>query len=109
MIAIFLIVLYLFLFAHPLLAVLYLVVAYLLLRRSSMPPAAVRKSEKPPTLPVIPIPENTHQPVARPPSPQAAYTLEQDVIAKMAPVGKSSFVQTSFKPVLANVSGASPI
>jgi hypothetical protein len=107
MIAIFLIVLYLFLFAHPLLAVLYLVVAYLLLRRSSMPPA-VRKSEKPPTLPVIPIPENTHQPVARPPSPQAAYTLEQDVIAKMAPVGKS-FVQTSFKPVLTNVSGASPI
>jgi len=111
MIAIFLIVLYLFLFAHPLLAVLYLVVAYLLLRRSSSIPPAVRKSDKPPTLPVIPIPKNTHQPATPPPRPLAAHTLEQDVIAKMAPVGQSTntLVQTSFKPVAANVSGASPI
>jgi hypothetical protein len=107
LIAIFLIVLYLFLFSHPLLAILYLVVAYLLLRRSS----AWRKpvTNKPPTLPVIPIPENSHLPLPLPPPAPPSQTLEEDVIANMAPVGHSALVRTSFLPVASSINGAAPV
>jgi hypothetical protein len=107
LVAIFLIVLYLFLFAHPLLAILYLIVAYLLLRRSSSPVISPKKSEKPPTLPTIPIPENSHIPMST--SSAVPQTLEEDVISQMAPVGQSGFVQTSFLPVASSTSGASAI
>lgn len=114
LIVIFLIVLYLFLFAHPLLAVLYLVVAYLFLMRSSKSskPRMHQQSasEKPPTLPVIPIPKNSHIPNEQvTTTAPISHTLEEDVIAKMAPVGHTSLVHTSFLPVASNVQGASPV
>jgi len=111
LVAIFLIVLYLFLFAHPLLAILYLIVAYLLLRRSSSPMVSPKKSDKPPTLPTIPIPENSHIPMSTSSAaaPSIPQTLEEDVISQMAPVGQSGFVQTSFLPVASSTSGASAI
>jgi len=114
LISIFCIVLSLFLFAHPILAVLYLVVAYMLLRRSSssMPLQKTVKKNTPPTLPVIPIPENSHNPVQSVmagPDVILPSTLEEDVISNMAPVGvPSTLVRTSFKPVLSNIQGASP-
>lgn len=104
LVAIFLIVLYLFLFAHPLLAILYLIVAYLLLRRSTSPAVSLKKSDKlvhhPPALPVIP--ENIISSAAADP-----HTLEEDVISKMAPVGQTGVVRTSFLPVASSVNGAS--
>lgn len=111
LIMIFMIILYLFIFGNPILAVLYLGVAYLLLRRQ---PAGGRKpSDKPPTVPTIPIPENSHIPKTPPVTQlaKARTTLEEDVVANMAPVGKNSgIVNTStFKPVASNTSGASPL
>lgn len=113
LISIFLIVLYLFLFAHPLLAILYLIVAYLLLRRSSSSPIVVssKKSDQPPTLAVIPIPENSKSTTHKSSAAAKAdpHTLEEDVISKMAPVGQTGVVRTSFLPVATSVNGASLI
>jgi hypothetical protein len=105
LIVICMIILYLFIFCNPILAVLYLGVAYLLLRRQP----AVRKSDKPPTVPTIPIPQNSHMPQQQQQQQQQRRTLEEDVVANMAPVGQNSgIVNTSFKPVASNTSGAAP-
>ena len=119
LIVIFMIVLYLFIFGNPILAVLYLGVAYLLMRRQPAASSVGRaplsktmsKSDKPPTVPNIPIPENSHMPktpVTQ--QPARGRTLEEDVVANMAPVGRNSGIvnTSSFKPVASNTSGAAP-
>lgn len=121
LLAIFLVILYLFLYANPILAVLYVGVAYLLLRRSSSLPSLAASSpslsrlrssggsNKPPTVPTIPIPQDSRAPRAAAPA-TIPRTLEEDVVASMAPVGQSSMlVQTTFRPVASNVEGASPV
>jgi hypothetical protein len=118
LLVIFLVILYLFLYANPILAVLYVGVAYLLLRRSSSLPSLaasspitsrLRSSNKPPTVPTIPIAQDSRAPRAAAPA-TISRTLEEDVVASMAPVGQSSMlVQTTFRPVASNVEGASPV
>jgi len=111
MISILLITIGLFVYASPILAVLYVFVGYTLLRRS----AAVKPIMNIPSVPLAPthveyVHEEVVQNVNMPPlSPD---TLEEEVVAKMAPVGKGEvfeIVTTSFKPVATNVRGAAPV
>jgi hypothetical protein len=102
-IAIFIIIIYLFMHANPILAVLALLVGFDLIRRSSMAtgidalqrfaPSEEKKSSQFTAFNQFP------------------YTLEQEVVAKMAPVMKSgsSLSQASYKPLLDNLYDASPL
>jgi hypothetical protein len=102
-IVIFLVVVYLFMHANPILAVLALLVGFDLIRRSSMAtgidalqrfaPSEEKKSSQFTAFNQFP------------------YTLEQEVVAKMAPVMKSgsSLSQASYKPLLDNLYDASPL
>jgi len=106
-VVIFVVVIYMFINHHPVLAVLALFVAFDLIRRSSattsdtMSIAQLTKyapSEK----------NKTSQFTA---FNQFPYTLEQEVIKKMAPVVKpgSSISKASYKPLLENLYDASPL
>ena len=102
-IVMFVIVILLFLHANPLLAVLALFVAFDLMRRSSVATGidALQKfapSEE----------KRTSQFTAY---NQFPYTLEQEVVAKMAPMvsAGSSLTQASYKPMLDNLYDASPV
>lgn len=102
-IVMFVIVIFLFLHANPLLAVLALFVAFDLMRRSSVATGidALQKfapSEE----------KRTSQFTAY---NQFPYTLEQEVVAKMAPMvsAGSSLTQASYKPMLNNLYDASPV
>ena len=102
-IVMFVIVILLFLHANPLLAVLALFVAFDLMRRSSVATGidALQKfapSEE----------KRTSQFTAY---NQFPYTLEQEVVAKMAPMvsAGSSLIQASYKPMLDNLYDASPV
>ena len=102
-IVLFVVVIFLFLHANPLLAVLALFVAFDLMRRSSVATGidALQKfapSEE----------KRTSQFTAY---NQFPYTLEQEVVAKMAPMvsAGSSLTQASYKPMLENLYDASPV
>jgi len=102
-IVMFVVVIYLFLHANPLLAVLALFAAFDLMRRSSVATGidALQKfapSEE----------KRTSQFTAY---NQFPYTLEQEVVAKMAPMvsAGSSLTQASYKPMLDNLYDASPV
>ena len=102
-IAIFIIIIYLFMHANPILAVLALLVGFDLIRRSSMATGidALQKfapSEE----------KKSSQCTA---FNQFPYTLEQEVVSKMAPIMKSgsSLSQASYKPLLDNLYDASPL
>ena len=102
-IVMFVIVIFLFLHVNPLLAVLALFVAFDLMRRSSVATGidALQKfapSEE----------KRTSQFTAY---NQFPYTLEQEVVAKMAPMvsAGSSLTQASYKPMLDNLYDASPV
>jgi hypothetical protein len=100
-IVIFIVIIYLFMHANPILAVLALFVGFDLIRRSSMAtgidalqrfaPSEEKKSSQFTAFNQFP------------------YTLEQEVVAKMAPVMKSgsSLSQASYKPLLDNLYDAS--
>jgi hypothetical protein len=102
-IAIFIIIIYLFMHANPILAVLALLVGFDLIRRSSMAtgidalqrfaPSEEKKSSQFTAFNQFP------------------YTLEQEVVSKMAPIMKSgsSLSQASYKPLLDNLYDASPL
>ena len=102
-IVIFVIVIYMFMHTHPVLAVLALFVAFDLIRRSSMTtgidalqryaPSEERKSSQFSAFNQFP------------------YTLEQEVVKKMAPIVQSgsSLSKPSYKPLLENLYDASPI
>lgn len=88
---------YLLLYTHPVLGVLSIFVAYELLRRSTV----VRFI---PTLPEQPKVDAQQQSF----NPPAERTLEEDLVAQMAPIEVSAdYVETGFKPVSENVHGAS--
>ena len=103
MFVIFIIVIYLFMHANPILAVLSVFVAFDLIRRSSLAtgidalqkfaPSEAKKSSQFTAFNQFP------------------YTLEQEVVAKMAPIAKSgySISQASYKPVLENLYDAAPL
>jgi hypothetical protein len=94
---------YMFFNVNPVLAVLFVFVAYELLRRSSKTtgkevimkhtPSQAKKDEKMKKM-----------------NPVKKETLEEEIVDKMAPVGKSemlSYVTSSFSPVAEEVNGAS--
>ena len=102
-IVIILIVIYLFMHANPILAVLALFVAFDLIRRSSMATGldALQK--------YAPSEEKKMSQFTA--YNQFPYTLEQEVVAKMAPIMKSgtSLTKASYKPLLDNLYDASPV
>lgn len=102
-IVIFVIVIYLFMNFNPILAVLSLFVAFDLIRRSSSATGndALQK--------YAPSEEKKMSQFTA--YNQFPYTLEQEVVAKMAPIMKSgsSLTQASYKPLLENVHDASKI
>jgi hypothetical protein len=102
-VVIFIVVVYLFAYYHPILAVLALFVAFDLIRRSTLTTGldALQK--------FVPTEEKkTSQFTA---FNQFPYTLEQEVVAKMAPIMQSgsSITQASFKPLLEDLHDASPV
>jgi hypothetical protein len=98
-ISIFCIILALFFFANPILAVLYLGVAYMLLFRS------VNKPLPPPPPP----PSAIKKRITPPPAPPASKTLEEEIISNMAAPATTTTTSTTFLPVSDNTNGASAI
>lgn len=102
-IVIIIVVIYLFMHANPILAVLALLVAFDLMRRSSMATGldALQKFA----------PSEEKKASQFTAFNQFPYTLEQEVVAKMAPIMKSGFslTQASYKPLLDNLYDASPL
>lgn len=102
-IGIFVLSVYLFFYANPLIAVLFVLVAYEMFRRSTnatgkaamlkYTPTQARKDEKMKKM-----------------NPVKTTSLEEEVVEQMAPIGKSDisvFTASTFKPVAENVGGAS--
>jgi hypothetical protein len=102
-IGIFVLSVYLFFYANPLIAVLFVLVAYEMFRRSTnatgkaamvkYTPTQARKDEKMKQM-----------------NPVKTTSLEEEVVEQMAPIGKSDisvFTASTFKPVAENVGGAS--
>ncbi len=102
-IVIFVIIIYLFMNANPILAVLALLVGFDLIRRSSMA-TGIDALQK-----FAPSEEKKSSQFTA--FNQFPYTLEQEVVAKMAPIMKSgsSLSQASYKPLLENLYDASPL
>ena len=112
MISIFCIIVALFLFTHPIVAILYLLVAYVLLQRSAAPHPQSSYIQYTPNANerAAAVTQELNQMQNSPP-PQSV-TLEEDIVNKMAPVGKSEmpvFTPATFKPVASNMNGASLI
>ena len=102
-IVIFVTIIYLFMHANPILAVLALFVGFDLIRRSSMATGIDALQRFAPSEE-----KKASQFTA---FNQFPYTLEQEVVAKMAPIMKSgsSLSQPSYKPLLDNLYDASPL
>ena len=102
-IVIFIIVIYMFMHCNPILAVLSLFVAFDLIRRSSLA-TGIGALQK-----FAPSEEKKMSQFTA--YNQFPYTLEQEVVSKMAPIMKAgySITPSSFKPILDNTYDASPI
>ena len=102
-IAIFIVVIYLFMHSNPILAVLSLFVAFDLIRRSSMATGIDALKRFAPSEE-----KKTSQFTA---FNQFPYTLEQEVVKKMAPIVQqgSSLSPPSYKPLVENLYDASPV
>ena len=102
MIVIFAITVCLFVYTNPILGVLYIFVAYELLRRSAAQTGQTSYTQYVPTQ----IKKDTEM---RKMNPPVSTTLEEEIIQQMAPVGHSDqsiYVNSTFKPVLENTNGA---
>ena len=102
-IVIILIVIYMFIHTHPILAVLALFVAFDLMRRSSVTTGIDALQRYAPTE------EKKSSQFSA--FNQFPYTLEQEVVKKMAPIVQSgsSMSKPSYKPLLDNLYDASPL
>jgi hypothetical protein len=102
-IVIILIVIYMFMHTHPILAVLALFVAFDLIRRSSVTTGIDALQRYAPTE------EKKSSQFSA--FNQFPYTLEQEVVKKMAPIVQSgsSLSKPSYKPLLENLYDASPL
>ena len=102
-IVIMLIVIYMFMYTHPILAVLALFVAFDLIRRSSVTTGIDALKRYAPTE------EKKSSQFSA--FNQYPYTLEQEVVKKMAPIVQSgsSMSKPSYKPLLENLYDASPL
>jgi len=102
-IVIFIIVIYLFMYSNPILAVLALLVAFDLMRRSSL------ATGNDALLQYAPSEEKKSSQFSA--FNQFPYTLEQEVVKKMAPIVQSgsSLTPASYKPLLDDTHDASPL
>jgi hypothetical protein len=101
--AVVLVVIYLFMRANPILAILSLFAAYVLMRGSSVTTGSDALKR------FAPSEEKKSSQFSA--FNQFPYTLEQEVVAKMAPLVQSgsSISQASYKPLLDNLHDASPV
>lgn len=105
MVLLFVITLYLFFFTNPVLGVLFIFVAYEILRRSSLIVARV------PIITYVPSEKKRDEEMILMNPPQFR-TLEEEVVSQRAPVDVSRpvlYEETTFKPVYDNIDGASMI
>lgn len=104
MAVIFAVTVYLFVYSNPILAILYIFVAYELLRRSA--------SFKPITMVQYTPTQEKKNTDLRKMNPPQEKTLEEEVVDKMAPVGKSDasvYLPSSYKPVSEKLTGVSMV
>jgi hypothetical protein len=104
MVAIFMLAIYLYVNTHPAIAVLFIFVAYELIRRCCNGVGSNMMTIK--DLPA----QKQKDAQMKKMNPSAASTLEEDMVNKMAPVGKSNvseYVSSGFSPIAENVNGAS--
>jgi len=105
MVIMFCITLYLFLYSNPVLGILFIFVSYEILRRSSSATGRVAIMKFTPSQP-------KKDAELRAMNPPQERTLEEDIVAIRAPIGRSEpsvFSESSFKPVADNVGTASLI
>lgn len=105
MVIILLITLYVFMHFHPILGVVFLFVAYEIVRRSA------RVNNRVPMIQHTPSQAKKDAELAEM-NPSAPTSLEEQVVAQMAPIGKSSpisYTLSEFKPVATDVHNASLI
>ena len=103
MLTIFIVTVYLFFYSNPILAIVYVFVAYELLRRSSQVTGRVAMIQHSPT-------QAKKDSELRAMNPPVVETLEEQVVQKMAPIGRSDpvvYTMSSFKPVAEKIDGAS--
>jgi hypothetical protein len=102
-IVIFIVVIYMFMYTHPVLAVLSLFVAFDLIRRSSLT-TGIDALQK-----YAPSEEKKMSQFSA--FNQFPYTLEQEVVKQMAPILRSgsTLSKPSYKPLLENLYDASPV
>jgi len=104
MIVVFCVALFLFIYANPVVAVLFVFVAYELLRRSAQNKGRVAYVQYTPSQ------EKRDEELVKMNRPVNYKTLEENVVAQMAPIGHGSIVQyteSTFKPMADKVHGAS--
>jgi predicted membrane protein len=102
MLTIFIVTVYLFFYINPILAVVYIFVAYELLRRSANKTGGVSLIQHTPT-------QMRKDAELKAMNPPQAETLEEQVIQKMAPIGYSDpsiFTSSSYKPISNNIKNA---
>ena len=103
MLFIFIITVYLFFHVNPILAVVYIFVAYELLRRSGNKVGNVTILQYTPT-------QAKKDAELKAMNPVKAETLEEQIVQKMAPIGHSDpsvFTSSSYKPIADNIKNAS--
>jgi hypothetical protein len=103
MVGVLLVALFLFVYYNPILGVVGLFVAYEIVRRSA------RMNNRVPMMTYVPTQAKKDAEIAEM-NPSAPTTLEEEMVAQMAPIGKSSlitYVSSEYKPVAENVHNAS--
>lgn len=103
MVGVLLVALFLFVYYNPILGVVGLFVAYEVVRRSA------RMNNRVPMMTYVPTQAKKDAEIAEM-NPSVPTTLEEEMVAQMAPIGKSSlitYVSSDYKPVAENVHNAS--
>ena len=105
MIILFLITIALFVYVNPILGILYIFVAYEILRRSNQVSGKSAYITYTPT-------QTKKDDQMQKMNPPKEITLEETIIEKMSPIGKSEpleYINTTFKPVSDKIHGASEV
>lgn len=98
-------IMYLFFYGNPIIAIMFIFVAYELLKRSALVTGRKALMDYTPSQSK----KNIQMKAMNPPKEK---TLEEEMVEKMAPIGKSEMidlVETGFKPVAAKTPGASKL
>ena len=109
----------LFVYASPLLGIIYIFVAYEAIRRSSLHSIQSRPKSTQDVIHTQYMPANLPKPIPEQSvkdaemvnmNPEQESTLEEEIVQLRAPIGKSEnvkYTESTFKPVSTNLSGAS--